>query len=173
MTLERGPGKDDMRCRKSNNREHTMPEEMCGDRRRRHLLKPGEKREVIRTVRTVLAGLGEIEAGYIFGSFCRGDFADVDVAILVSGDPSPGRAMRFALLVERELEQALGYRFEVDVKILNTAPVSFQHEVLRSGRPIFSRDRERTICYEADVLSRYLDYKETLDWFDRVLLTRA
>ncbi len=162
-----------MRCRKNNNRENTMPEETYGDRRRRHLLEPGEKQEVIRTVRMVLAGLGEVETGYIFGSFCKGDFADVDVAVRVSGEPSPGRAMRFRAMVERELELALGYRFEVDVKVLNTAPVSFQHEVLRSGRMIFSRDRERTICYEADVLSRYLDYKDTLDWFDRVLLTGA
>ncbi len=59
------------------------------------------------------------------------------------------------------------------MKILNTAPVSFQYEVIKSGRPVFLRDREQRIRYEAGVLSRYLDYADTLDWFDRVLLTRA
>jgi len=149
----------------------------CGkrynDMRRRHLLKAEEKEEVLRTIRTVLAGFDEIEVGYVFGSFSQGDFGDVDVAILVAGEPTPYQAMRFRARVERELERGFGYRFEADVKILNTAPVSFQYEVIKSGRRVFSRDNERRVRYEASVLSLYLDYAETLDWFDRVLLTRV
>ncbi|NMA89106.1 MAG: nucleotidyltransferase domain-containing protein [Methanoculleus bourgensis] len=141
--------------------------------RRRHLLKAEEKEEVLRTIRTVLAGFDEIEVGYVFGSFSQGDFGDVDVAILVAGEPTPYQAMRFRARVERELERGFGYRFEADVKILNTAPVSFQYEVIKSGRRVFSRDNERRVRYEAGVLSLYLDYAETLDWFDRVLLTRV
>ncbi|NMA09864.1 MAG: hypothetical protein GX932_02425, partial [Methanomicrobiales archaeon] len=75
--------------------------------------------------------------------------------------------------VERELKRGFGYRFEADVKVLNTAPISLQHAIIKSGRPVFSRDRERRVRYEAGVLSLYLDYAETLDWFDRILLTRA
>lgn len=146
---------------------------MQGEIRRRHLLGPGEREDLLDTIRAVLAGLDGVEVGYVFGSFCRGDFADVDVAVLITGEPSPYQAMRFARKVERELERALCHRFEVDAKVLNTAPISFQHEVIRSGRPVFSRDRGRTVRYEADVLSRYLDYKDTLEWFDRVLLTKA
>ncbi|WP_052379746.1 MULTISPECIES: nucleotidyltransferase domain-containing protein [unclassified Methanoculleus] len=141
--------------------------------RARHLLEAGEKEEVLHTIRTVLAGFDEIEVGYVFGSFCRGNFGDVDVAILVTGEVAPYQAMRFARRVERELERGFGYRFEADVKVLNTAPISLQHEIIKSGRPVFSRDRERRVRYEAGVLSLYLDYAETLDWFDRVLLTRA
>jgi len=141
--------------------------------RRRHLLRAEEKEEVLHTIRTVLAGFDEIEVGYVFGSFCREDFGDVDVAILVTGEPTPYQAMRFRARVERELERGWCYRFEADVKILNTAPISFQHEVIKSGRLVFSCDRERRIRYEAGVLSRYLDYADTLDWFDRILLTRA
>jgi predicted nucleotidyltransferase len=151
-----------MRCRKRYN-----------DMRRRHLLEAEEKEEVLRTIRTVLAGFDEIEVGYVFGSFSQGDFGDVDVAILVAGEPTPYQAMRFRARVERELERGFGYRFEADVKILNTAPVSFQYEVIKSGRRVFSRDNERRVRYEAGVLSLYLDYAETLDWFDRVLLTRV
>ncbi|MDD4455220.1 nucleotidyltransferase domain-containing protein [Methanoculleus sp. UBA303] len=141
--------------------------------RRRHLLEAGEKEEVLHTIRTILAGFDEVEMGYVFGSFSQGDFGDVDVAILVAGEPAPYQAMRFARRVERELERGFCYRFEADVKILNTAPISLQHEVIKSGRLVFSRDRERRVRYEAGVLSLYLDYAETLDWFDRVLLTRA
>lgn len=53
--------------------------------RRRHLLRAEEKEEVLKTIRTVLAGFDEIEVGYVFGSFCREDFGDVDVAVLVFG----------------------------------------------------------------------------------------
>lgn len=141
--------------------------------RRRHLLGAEEKEEVLHTIRTVLAGFDEIEMGYVFGSFCRGDFGDVDVAILVTGRPAPYPAMRFRARVERALERGFRYRFEADVKILNTAPISLQYEVIRNGRLVFSRDRERRVRYEAGVLSLYLDYADTLDWFDRVLLTRA
>jgi len=141
--------------------------------RRRHLLEAEEKEEVLRTIRTVLAGFDEIEVGYVFGSFSQGDFGDVDVAILVAGEPTPYQAMRFRARVERELERGFGYRFEADVKILNTAPISFQYEVIKSGRLVFSRDNERKVRYEAGVLSLYLDYADTLDWFDRVLLTRV
>ena len=141
--------------------------------RRRHLLDAEEKEEVLRTIHTVLAGFDEIEVGYVFGTFSQGDFGDVDVAILVAGEPAPYQAMRFARRVERELERGFCYRFEADVKILNTAPISLQHEVIKSGRLVFSRDRERRVRYAAGVLSRYLDYAETLDWLDRVRLTRA
>ena len=48
--------------------------------RRRHLLKAGEKEEVLRTIRMILAGFDEIEVGYVFGTFSQGDFGDVDVA---------------------------------------------------------------------------------------------
>ncbi|NMC88083.1 MAG: hypothetical protein GYA64_00305, partial [Methanomicrobiales archaeon] len=89
------------------------------------------------------------------------------------GKPTPYQAMRFARKIERELEQGFRYRFEADVKILNTVPVSLQHEVIKSGRRVFSRDTERRVRYEAGVFSRYLDYADTLDWFDRVLLTRV
>jgi len=141
--------------------------------RRRHLPEAEEREEVLHTIRTVLAGFDEIEMGYVFGSFLQGDFGDVDVAILVAGEARPSQTMRLARRVERELEREFCYRFEADVKILNTAPISFQYEVIRSGRPVFSRDDEKRVSYEASVLSLYLDYAETLDWFDRVLLTRA
>ena len=74
-----------MRCRKRYN-----------DMRRRHLLEAEEKEEVLRTIRTVLAGFDEIEVGYVFGSFSQGDFGDVDVAILVAGEPSSTRRCGFA-----------------------------------------------------------------------------
>jgi predicted nucleotidyltransferase len=141
--------------------------------KRRHLLSAEEKEEVIRTIQAILAGFDEIEAGYIFGSFCREDFGDVDVAVLVTGKPGTREALRLRARIEREVERGTGYRFRVDAKILNTAPISLQYEVIKSGRPVYARDRGARIQYEAGVLSLYLDYAETLDWFDRALLNKG
>ncbi len=141
--------------------------------KRRHLLSAEEKEEIIHTIQAILAGFDEIEVGYIFGSFSREDFGDVDVAVLATGKPGTREALRLRAKIEREVERGTGYRFEVDAKILNTAPISLQYEVIRSGKLVYARDNGARIRYEAGVLSLYLDYAETLDWFDRALLTRG
>ena len=141
--------------------------------KRRHLLSAEEIEGVIRTIQAILAELDEIEVGYIFGSFCREDFGDVDVAVLVTGKPGTREALRLRARIEREVERGTGYRFEVDAKILNTVPISLQYEVIRSGRLVYARDNNTRIRYEAGVLSLYLDYAGSLDWFDRVLLNKG
>ena len=81
--------------------------------------------------------------------------------------------MKFAMRIGRELERAFKHSFEFDVKILNLSPIYFQHEVVKNGRVVFSRDEAKRIEYEAEVLSNYLDYKDTLEWFDKEFLARA
>ena len=97
----------------------------------------------------------------------------MDVAVLATGKPGTRESLRLCARIEREVERRTGYRFRVDAKILNTAPISLQYEVIKSGRLVYARDRGARIQYEAGVLSLYLDYAETLDWFDRVLLTKG
>jgi hypothetical protein len=77
-----------------------------------------------------------------------------------------------ALEVARTLEKALGYKFELDVKVLNSSPTYFQYEVIKSGRVIFCRDEGKRVEYEASIISEYLDYKDVLEWFDKKLLAR-
>ena len=55
--------------------------------------------------------------------------------------------------VAGELERRIKPRFEFDVKILNSAPIEFQFEVIKKGRVIFSRDKARRIDYEFEVIS--------------------
>lgn len=115
----------------------------------------------------------QVEVGYVFGSFLRGKFTDIDVALLLSKTSPPYESMKFAMRVARALEKALGYRFELDVKVLNSSPIHFQHEVIKNGEVVFCRDEARRVGYEADVLSEYLDYRDVLEWFDEKLLARA
>ena len=120
-----------------------------------------------------LSKFRDVEAGYVFGSFLTGKFTDIDVALLISKALSPYESMKLAMRVARALEKALGYRFELDVKVLNSSPIYFQHEVIKNGEVVFCRDDAKRVRYEAGVLSEYLDYKNVLEWFDEKLLARA
>ncbi len=133
-----------------------------------------ERDKIEKKIARVLSGFAEVEIGYIFGSFSRGrEFNDIDVAILLRKTPPAYEAMKFAMRVARELENALGYKFEFDVKVLNSSPIYFQHEVIKGGKLIFCTDEARRVRYESSVLSEYLDYRGVLDWFDEKLLARV
>ena len=131
-----------------------------------------EINNILQKIDGVLSKFKEIEIAYVFGSFLRGEFRDIDIALVLSKSLAPYDTMKFALNIERELERELRHDFEFDVKILNSAPIYFQYEVIKNGKPVFCRDKVKKIRYEAKVLSEYLDYRDTLDWFNRKLLAR-
>jgi hypothetical protein len=51
--------------------------------------------------------------------------------------------------------------------------MAFQYEIIKTGKVVFARDEAKRIRYEAQVLSSYLDYKETSDWLDREFLAKV
>lgn len=133
-----------------------------------------ERDKIDKKIARVLSGFDEVEIGYIFGSFSQGrEFNDIDVAILLRKAPPAYEAMKSAMRVARELENALGYKFEFDVKVLNSSPIYFQYEVIKRGKLIFCRNEARRVRYESSALSEYLDYRWVLDWFDEKLLARV
>lgn len=135
-----------------------------------HVLETPKKKEVVEKIAEVLSTFEEIEVGYVFGSFLKAAFEDIDIAILTSSPSPPYKAMKFAMKVGREIERALKYNFEIDVKILTNSPIYFQYRVIKNGETIFCRDEKKRTRYEADVLSRYLDYEDTLAWYNKKLL---
>jgi len=118
----------------------------------------------------ILSSFPEITECYIFGSFLRGEFRDIDLAILLHDEFSPYHAMKFAMKVGRKIEKDMEYCYEFDVRVLNFSPIQFQYEVIKKGKLIFSREERIPVRYEAHLLSQYLDYKQTSDWFDQRLL---
>jgi uncharacterized protein len=72
-----------------------------------------------------------------------------------------------------ELERGIMPRFEFDVKVLNSSPLGLQFEVIRTGAVVFSRDEERRIDFESELISAYLDIKEMYEFLDREFLARA
>lgn len=133
-----------------------------------------DKSSFLVDISKILAGLKEVDAAYIFGSFLeRKDFNDIDVALLLSESLDPYKSLKFSLRVAGELERRIRPRFEFDVKILNSAPIEFQFEVIKKGHVIFSRNESNRIDYESEVISAYLDLKYMYDLIDREFLARA
>jgi len=150
-------------------------------------MNPQDKESILRDIAKVLARFEEIdpakageippcgiELGYVYGSFLeREDFRDIDIALYLSEKVSdPYDQLKFAMKVGRELERAITPRYEFDVRILGISPITFQHEVLKKGKPVYCRDEAKRIRYEAQVLSEYLDYREVLEWFDEKFISR-
>lgn len=135
----------------------------------------GDKKGIARKIGETLNRFQEIiEFAYFFGSFLESElFNDIDVALYVSRDFSPYKGVRFSLNVGGELEKAIKPRCVFDVRILNHAPIAFQYEVIKTGKVVFSKDEVKRIRYETQVLSSYLDYKETSDWLDRGFLAKV
>jgi len=83
-----------------------------------------------------------VDVAYLFGSVAWGDtgpLSDVDVALLLRTGVS--REATFDLRLH--MMTALGRAFdadEIDVIVLNDAPLLLQHRVLRDGKVLFCRD---------------------------------
>lgn len=133
-----------------------------------------DKSSFLADISRILAGLKEVNAAYIFGSFLeKEDFNDIDVALLLSESLDPYKSLKFSLKVAGELERQIKPRFEFDVRILNHSPIEFQFEVIKKGHVIFSREESSRIDYESEVISTYLDLKYMYDLIDKEFLARA
>jgi len=97
----------------------------------------------------------ELVAAYIFGSFVsEKPFADIDVALLARS--ADAETLNFELVTENNIEQILG--LPVDVRVMNTAPLSFQFQVIRNGQLILERDPNARAEYQAQILKQYFDF---------------
>lgn len=134
-----------------------------------------DKSSYLAEIANIVSGFKEIDAVYLFGSFLEKDeFNDIDVALLLSEELGLNSYMclKFSLKVANEIERKIKPRFDFDVRILNTAPIEFQFEVIKKGKVIFSRDKSRRVDYEADLISTYLDLKYMYDFLDKEFLAR-
>ena len=124
-------------------------------------LKPQSLEGLLATLYHSLSSFKEVSFAYFFGSAARGGaYRDIDVAVyLIPCATSSYKRFKLAMRIGRMIENALFIRREVDVRILNEAPLSFQYEVMRTGLLIFQRKKHHRIRYEGRLLSRYLDYQ--------------
>jgi len=115
-----------------------------------------------------------VEIAYLFGSLARGDtgrISDMDIAILLSNEPSTEQCARSQLYFLDRLTKHLR-NDNVDVVILNHAPLLLQHRIVRDGKVIFCCDERKRVHYEAQVIRDYLDFRYFERAYNEALLER-
>ena len=99
--------------------------------------------------------LAGITTAYLFGSFAEDTpFSDIDLGVLIKNDLE--RAIFFEFELENRLEKI--FRYSVDVRILNRAPLSFCQNVIRHGKVILDRDPNLRADFEGNIMKQYFDY---------------
>ena len=132
---------------------------------------------VLASVRPLLETKRDVRFAYLFGSVAKGRVrsgSDVDVAVWLDGEQSKDvdrvRQAQRALEIESELERAL--RHEVQVVVLNTAPLELLHNVLRHSRLIISRDEPLRRRIYVEHAKRYYDMAPARALFRRAMRRR-
>jgi len=112
-----------------------------------------ERERLIRAIKDRLLQEPDIVFAYLHGSFLTEEsFRDIDVGIL-SG---VAKDLSFESDLSFELSTALGY--EIDVRVINDAPVAFQMAALRNGRLLLSRNDDARTDFIENVGRRYREY---------------
>ena len=117
----------------------------------------------------------EIVALFAFGSLARGDLkplSDLDFGILVI--PSLTRRQRFDKHLE--LIGLFNEQFEsdeIDLVLMNDAPVRFSHNIIKSGKLLFCSDFGVLGDFIEKTVKVYLDFRYFRDEFDKEFLKGA
>ncbi len=113
------------------------------------LIEQPERAALVEQLRQHLLARPEIDFAYLFGSFIADAvYHDIDVGVYLH--PSDrSRAAIFDYEMDLSAELTLALRKPVDIHVLNSAPLSVQHTILR-GALLFARNEEQV----ADLIER-------------------
>jgi len=107
----------------------------------------------------ILEGQKYIKLTYLFGSVANGKegkLSDVDIAVLL--DDSLSKKERFDLQLKLIGDlSAILKTDNLDLIIMNDAPLSLNYEIIKANYPLFIRNKAEKVDFEANLLSAYLD----------------
>jgi len=116
-------------------------------------------------LRAYLVDRPEVIFAYVYGSFAEGlPFRDIDVGVFLDSN-GPADVDPFDLETRLSLDLSRAVDLPVDVRVLNCAPVGFQHSVLR-GEELLVRDEARLGDFIEHVAAEYMDFA----WLGRAFL---
>lgn len=110
----------------------------------------------------------EVKAAWVFGSVARGvdrPDSDVDIAVFFDRRQRPETLDDLPLGLEADLASEV--HREVQVVVVDWAPVDLVHRVLRDGLLLIDRDRSARIRFEVDARNRYFDLLPVLRRYRR------
>lgn len=115
-----------------------------------------EKDVIIKKLKKALEKHAEISFAYLHGSFITGEgFKDIDIAIYLK--EMPLSQLEYELKIESELMKIIE-RHPVDVRILNTSPLSFKYNVIKDGIYLIVRNDDERADFQEVTLRNYFDF---------------
>jgi predicted nucleotidyltransferase len=97
---------------------------------------------------------------YLYGSTTTGQttpFSDVDIALVVDEGLSPYERLKLTLRLQLDLADRCDIS-NVDVRIINDAPLVFQGRAVCDGILVYAREEQERIEFETGTRLRYFDY---------------
>jgi predicted nucleotidyltransferase len=111
---------------------------------------------------------------YLFGSVAedvaRAD-SDIDFAVLLPNNMNTDEQGKRQLSMIYSIGEKL-HRDDVDVVVLNKAPVELQHQVLKHGKILYCSDGHARVDFEVAVLRRYFDIQPQWKVYYHFLMKR-
>lgn len=119
----------------------------------------------------------EIGVIYFFGSQPRreqGQESDFDLAIVFLNPPSPEKKVQIHPILYNLLSQEFQptMKQDLDIIYLQETAVSFQFEVISSGKILYEIDPQFRANYEEQVVKAYLDFSPVERIFSEALMER-
>ena len=107
----------------------------------------------------------EVSALFVFGSFAKEKLteeSDIDIAVLI--DQTKLEKKNHNRLEKEYYDASPTFSLRpIDIVILNTAPPFLKHQILRTGRVLFDRNRRLRVRFTARAIMEYLDFKPLQD----------
>lgn len=114
---------------------------------------PVERGRLVKAIAERLSREADIMFAYLHGSFAAGEaFRDIDIGVFVAAK----KDLSFESDLSYELSTALGQ--EVELRVINDAPVAFQMAVLTGSTLLMSRDDDARTDFIETVGRRYREY---------------
>lgn len=113
-----------------------------------------------------------VRFAYLFGSRAGGrprPDSDVDVAVYLGGEGDPADELGVRLHLARRLAEESGEP-DIDLVVLDDAPLPLVGRVLQRRIVIYSRDEPARVRYESLQLRQFLDFQIKAEPLDRLLL---
>ncbi|MFY9344661.1 MAG: nucleotidyltransferase domain-containing protein [Planctomycetota bacterium] len=134
-----------------------------------------ERAAILAALTSYFAGRADVFAAYLFGSVARDEAkasSDVDVAVLLrAGRPATLEAFDPVFEIQDDLGRILGR--EIDLVVMNGAPLDLLHRILRDGVLLLDREPIRRMEFELQARTEYFDFLPLLLRYRKMVLESA
>ncbi len=133
---------------------------------------PADVVQIVPAAVDAIAGDADVSALFSFGGLAAGrlsPLSDLDFAVLLSKRLS--RRQRSEKLLELiGVFNSVFRTDEIDLVLLNDAPLKFDHRILKTGKLLHVRNEGELVDFREKVVKLYLDFRYFRDSFDRGFL---